>query len=140
MSTVYYGRGRQFIWDRIQRAIAIRTPLHRMFDLMFEHFFLNDFPRFGKRVFLEHNSFVKRISPSDNFLEFEAKDGWAPLCEFLGKEIPDHPYPRVNDTQSFRALFKLEESRRKAIAYSAAVVILPVALIGGLIWRRTWGR
>jgi hypothetical protein len=24
-------------------------------------------------------------------------DGWEPLCKFLGKPVPDEPFPRVND-------------------------------------------
>lgn len=34
--------------------------------------------------------------PVSNLLEFRAEDGWAPLCTFLGKDIPDDPYPKVN--------------------------------------------
>jgi hypothetical protein len=37
------------------------------------------------------------VVPKDNLLEFRAVDGWAPLCKFLGKEIPDEPYPRINE-------------------------------------------
>jgi hypothetical protein len=38
-----------------------------------------------------------------SFLVFEAKEGWEPLCNFLGKPIPDVPYPRVNDNAEFQA-------------------------------------
>lgn len=34
--------------------------------------------------------------PADRLLVFEARDGWAPLCGFLGADIPDEPYPHVN--------------------------------------------
>jgi hypothetical protein len=30
-------------------------------------------------------------------LEFKLKDGWKPLCEFLGKEVPNEPFPHVNE-------------------------------------------
>lgn len=26
------------------------------------------------------------------------EDGWEPLCEFLGKEVPDEPFPHLNAT------------------------------------------
>jgi hypothetical protein len=44
---------------------------------------------------------------SDRLLEFEAAQGWAPLCEFLEKEIPDEDFPRVNDTASFQQRFAM---------------------------------
>jgi hypothetical protein len=25
------------------------------------------------------------------------KDGWAPLCEFLGKPVPNEPFPHLNE-------------------------------------------
>lgn len=34
--------------------------------------------------------------PKDKLLVFQAKDGWEPLCEFLGVPVPPEPYPRVN--------------------------------------------
>jgi hypothetical protein len=46
--------------------------------------------------FLAHNKHVRSIVPKDNLLEFTPKDGWKPLCEFLGKEVPDEPFPHVN--------------------------------------------
>ena len=40
---------------------------------------------------------VRAAIPADRLLEFEAKDGWAPLCAFLGRPVPDIPFPRVNE-------------------------------------------
>ena len=31
-------------------------------------------------------------------------DGWQPLCRFLGKPVPDTPYPRTNSTVEFEAM------------------------------------
>lgn len=33
---------------------------------------------------------------SGRLLVFHPKDGWAPLCDFLGVPVPDAPFPRVN--------------------------------------------
>jgi hypothetical protein len=35
-----------------------------------------------------------------NLLEFESADGWKPLCQFFGKEVPEGEYPRSNDAAS----------------------------------------
>jgi hypothetical protein len=38
--------------------------------------------------------------PKEKLLEFEPKDGWKPLCKFLGKDVPAGSCPRVNDAQA----------------------------------------
>ncbi|KAF4982462.1 hypothetical protein FZEAL_1916 [Fusarium zealandicum] len=35
-------------------------------------------------------------------LEFKAEDGWEPLCKFLGRDIPDKPFPRLNEKKTFK--------------------------------------
>jgi hypothetical protein len=54
-------------------------------------------------VFERHNEEVKRTIPADRLLVFEAREGWGPLCEFLGKPVPDMPYPKANSTDEFLA-------------------------------------
>lgn len=54
-------------------------------------------------VFNSHNEAVKATCPPEKLLVFEAKDGWAPLCEFLGVDIPETDYPRSNSTEEFNA-------------------------------------
>ena len=34
--------------------------------------------------------------PADRLLVFDVKEGWAPLCAFLGVEVPDEPFPHDN--------------------------------------------
>ena len=38
-----------------------------------------------KTQYSRHNAFVRSVVPKDQLLEFNAKQGWGPLCEFLGK-------------------------------------------------------
>ncbi|GLY96092.1 sulfotransferase family protein [Actinoplanes sp. NBRC 103695] len=58
---------------------------------------------FAIRVFEEHNEAVRREVPAERLLEFEVKQGWAPLCDFLGVPVPDTEFPRLNDTATFQA-------------------------------------
>ena len=44
---------------------------------------------------------VKATVPADRLIVWEAKDGWAPICEALELPVPDEPFPRVNDTEGF---------------------------------------
>ncbi|CAM1501349.1 Fc.00g105110.m01.CDS01 [Cosmosporella sp. VM-42] len=46
---------------------------------------------------------VRRIVPPERLLELDLKDlTWDPLCEFLGKEVPDVPFPRLNESRVFQ--------------------------------------
>jgi hypothetical protein len=40
---------------------------------------------------------VRKVIPPERLLEFDLKDGWRFLCEFLGKHVPDGEFPRVNE-------------------------------------------
>lgn len=44
---------------------------------------------------------VKRTVPAEKLLVHEAKDGWEPLCKFLGVPVPSVPYPKGNDSEQF---------------------------------------
>ena len=50
---------------------------------------------------LAYNQEVQQTVPRDRLLVWSAVDGWEPLCEFLGLPVPEAPFPRVNDTETF---------------------------------------
>lgn len=52
-------------------------------------------------VFNQHNEEVKQRVPAEKLLVFDVKEGWEPLCTFLGVAVPDKPFPHVNDRESF---------------------------------------
>lgn len=51
-----------------------------------------------------HNEWVRAEAArrGRRLLEFKAEDGWAPLCELLGVEVPDVPYPCMNDQKDMK--------------------------------------
>jgi hypothetical protein len=53
------------------------------------------------KAFVAHNEAVKSAIPADQLLVFEVKDGWEPLCDFLGKPVPSDPFPRTNSKEEF---------------------------------------
>ena len=53
------------------------------------------------QVFERHIAEVKETIPSHRLLVFDVREGWAPLCAFLGRPVPDEPFPRVNDSAQF---------------------------------------
>lgn len=60
------------------------------------------------RMFNERNEWVKANVPADRLLVMElGVDGWEKLCAFLGKEVPDEPYPKSNSRQEFEEMMRL---------------------------------
>jgi hypothetical protein len=53
-------------------------------------------------IFERHSAEVRRRVPENRLLVFDVKAGWGPLCEFLGVDVPDEPFPRTNDTAEMR--------------------------------------
>jgi len=52
-------------------------------------------------IYNAHNRRVIDEVPADKLLVFEARQGWAPICEFLDCPVPTEDYPRVNTTEGF---------------------------------------
>ena len=52
-------------------------------------------------VFRRHIAEVRSEIPADRLLIFDVREGWAPLCAFLGVAAPDVPFPRTNSSKAF---------------------------------------
>ena len=69
---------------------------------------------------------VKKTVPKEKLLVFEAKDGWQPLCEFLGVPTPDGPFPHLNDTATISNNFRKLKLQSR-LMFLAMPVVLVVA-------------
>ncbi|HTV53006.1 MAG TPA: sulfotransferase [Steroidobacteraceae bacterium] len=49
-----------------------------------------------------HNAEVLRAIPRARLLVYDVREGWAPLCRFLGVPAPQEPFPCANTTEDFR--------------------------------------
>jgi len=58
----------------------------------------------ARRLYRQHYETVRRMVPKDRLLEFRLADGWAPLCTFLGKEVPEVEFPCVNEAAAFKEM------------------------------------
>lgn len=61
-------------------------------------------------VLEKHIAEVKRRVPPERLLVYDVKEGWEPLCAFLGIEVPDGPFPRLNDKETFLQRMKEREN------------------------------
>lgn len=82
---------------RLRWVQAINTLIwQRTFDGRFED------KAYALSVFERHNEEVKRKVPAEKLLVYNVKEGWEPLCAFLGVEVPkDRPFPRLNERTDF---------------------------------------
>ena len=85
----------------------------------------------AQRVFEQHEADVKAAFAEDRLLVFHPREGWEPLCTFLGKPVPATEFPNVNDRDEFKkriAIFR----RLRWVPYGLAAV---AALIAYLVFR-----
>jgi len=54
-------------------------------------------------VFAQHVQAVRETIAPNRLLVFDVREGWEPLCAFLGVPVPENePFPHVNDTAAFQ--------------------------------------
>ncbi|KAI9008480.1 P-loop containing nucleoside triphosphate hydrolase protein [Hyaloraphidium curvatum] len=53
---------------------------------------------------LNHIQRVKSAVPPSQLLVFRPQEGWEPLCRFLGKPVPDVPFPHANEAGTIAEL------------------------------------
>ena len=77
-------------------------------------------------VFRAWEAEVEASVPPERLLKFSVKEGWGPLARFLGKEVPDEPFPHVNSKEDFVHLQRLA-----MVGYT--LVVIEIGLIAGLL-------
>ncbi len=81
-------------------------------------------------VFKAHIEEVKRVVPAERLLVFEVKQGWEPLCAFLGVPAPDEPFPHLNERLKLRRIARVIKilSIAGPVALALVVALLLLAL------------
>ena len=59
---------------------------------------------FAEKVFNDHIEKVKATVPPEKLLVYDVRDGWGPLCEFLGVPEPEDALPHLNKKENFRTM------------------------------------
>ncbi|WP_220500403.1 sulfotransferase family protein [Thermomonospora cellulosilytica] len=93
---------RLLTWRRPSREDRLLDRLQR---LTWELDFGNDFADRDRavEVFTRRIADVRAHVPADRLLVYDVREGWEPLCAFLGVPVPDEPMPRENDRAAFQA-------------------------------------
>ena len=116
-----------FVFRPLRGAMQVANDIiwHGTFDGRFsdrEH---------ALRVFAAHNQAVAATVPAERLLVFEVKEGWQPLCAFLGVPVPEEPFPHVNDAESFRTL--AQARFRQSLLKQAPPLLAAGAALAALI-------
>ncbi len=62
-----------------------------------------EYDEIGPSMHDKHNQRIIDENKEGEILVFNVKEGWTPLCKFLGVEIPENiPFPNINDTNEFK--------------------------------------
>jgi len=106
---IYFGQS--LMHHLCQARYLVDPPFRRWYDLMTTMTWYGNGPFAGsfavredlKAAMERWNDEVKATVPAERLLVWHPKDGWEPLCEFLGVDVPGEPLPNVNDTEMFKA-------------------------------------
>jgi hypothetical protein len=94
------------------KAEGARDNLKRSMthELIFDHVFPGDVDNkdYVLGVFRSHIETVRQSVSTPRLLAYEVKEGWAPLCKFLGIDVPKQEFPHRNTTQEFRKATKMK--------------------------------
>ncbi|VDD81019.1 unnamed protein product [Mesocestoides corti] len=118
---------------RIVHALANTSSLLELHDIMFGKTIGPDFSTFSdsdlKHAFNKWNAGVIASVPNDRLLVFDPKDGWDPLCKFLGLPKPLVPFPHVNKRSEMREVLGRQLRRAKYFDKLISSIYLTVIFI-----------
>lgn len=85
----------------------------------------------ARAAYRAHNAAIRAAVPKERLLVYELGSGWEPLCEFLGKEVPDVPFPHHNESKVLKVAFETTFARafrRSAVNVTVVVAVLAVGI------------
>jgi hypothetical protein len=93
----------------------------------------------SKEMYKMYYALVRSLAAEGRILEYRLGDGWEPLCKFLGKDVPDVPFPHVNDKEANAQGFKeLGVIMIKHAAWNAVTIgAMVVPAVAAVVW---WAR
>ncbi|MEV7808988.1 sulfotransferase family protein [Microbispora sp. NPDC088329] len=101
--------------EAVRPVVAAMTRLRPLFERIGRSVFEEDWrpgrvPDEDRAVaaYHRHVAAVRAALPAERLLVFDVREGWGPLCAFLGVTAPpDGPFPHLNDAASMRRMFEL---------------------------------
>ncbi|KAF2008518.1 hypothetical protein BU24DRAFT_497956 [Aaosphaeria arxii CBS 175.79] len=82
----------------------------------------------AREKYKSHYAMVRERVPRERLLNYELGSGWGPLCEFLGKKVPNEPFPFKNEREEFRKWMR--EVQRRKLRDGLWQVVKGVSVVG----------
>lgn len=82
----------------------IGNALHLVGEYLLNRYFQGDFLN-RELTIKRYNQFYEEVSafiPADQLLKYEISQGWDPICQFLGVDVPEAEFPYKNKTIDFQ--------------------------------------
>lgn len=104
----WYESAANTIFEGLELSACNPDPIKRESSnitrrLILEHTFGGRYrdKKYALEVYREHIDHVVSVVPKERLLQFEVKEGWEPLCNFLQQSIPSDSFPRLNERTDF---------------------------------------
>ena len=81
---------------------CIKFVKNYLWERQFEGRFLDK--DFVQTVWEKHLAEVKAYVPKEQLLVYDVREGWGPLCKFLGVPEPKEPLPHLNKKENFKTM------------------------------------
>jgi hypothetical protein len=105
----------EHVWQKSMMATLWHShcnfPKKPIATLYHRYLWEDDFPAKGIEAYRNHNELIRQASQGRKFLEYKVTQGWGPLCDFLGVEIPKENFPKADDWAAYKAHHAGEELR-----------------------------
>ncbi|KAI2631853.1 P-loop containing nucleoside triphosphate hydrolase protein [Hypoxylon sp. NC1633] len=90
-----------------------------------------------RKVYVQHMREVQEAVSPEQLLHYRLGDGWEPLCEFLGKEVPEGvPFPRRNDAKAFGAMYdQIQREKIKGLVWVLVWYGVLLAILAGVTFQ-----
>lgn len=91
-------------------------------------------PEHCKRVYIAMHEEVRNMVVKENMLEYQLEQGWGPLCNFLGRDVPEIPFPHINDSVEFdERMWLIKKHIAIRIARRLFPIFIVITMVGYII-------
>ncbi|KAL2211377.1 hypothetical protein CC79DRAFT_1266253 [Sarocladium strictum] len=129
------------VWLEPLLGSVAGTATRKMILGFFEASNVDEARRNARGVWERHRTRIREMVPPEQLLEYKLGEGWEPLCEFLGKPVPEGvEFPRVNDAEMLRGLMMGKVKRNLGAVTKMAMPWIALAVAVGVGGRWLWRR
>ena len=88
-----------------------------------------DDAQYAQRVFDEHTARVRATVPAEQLLIYDVREGWEPLCRFLGVPVPPTDFPNLNDRKSMIRQIAIMRAAFRVVPWALATMLVAGAWV-----------